>query len=229
MPGTCVIPAPLHLLWQLAATGPPDRRRMMKSLWGNGVLVLGLLALGGCQGNRPAALEAPLVVSVAQLKEGKALAYEEFTGRTAAIPIVQIKARATGYLEKVLFNDGDEVKEGQLLYQIDPRTYAATVKLARGQVANTEASLALAEAEMLRARRMLPRQAISREDFDKIAAQKQQQQAQLVSNKAALERAELDLGFCKVYAPISGRLSRTNIQIGNLVTADQTTLTTLVN
>src|SRR5262245_11877990 len=187
-----------------------------------GVLVLGLLALGGCQGNHPAALEAPLVVSVAQLKEGKALAYEEFTGRTAAIPIVEIKARATGYLEKVLFKDGDDVKVGQLLYQIDPRTYAADVEVARGALANTKASLAYADAELARARRMLPTRAMSREEYDKIAAQKQQADAQLISNKATLQRAELYLGFCKVYAPITGRISRTNFQIGNLVTADQT-------
>src|SRR5436309_15943447 len=100
----------------------------------NGVVVLGLMALAGCHSNKPAADETPLVVSVAQLKPGKALAYEEFTGRTAAIPIVDIKARATGYLEKVLFQDGDDVKAGQLLYEIDPRTYAADVKAAQGAV-----------------------------------------------------------------------------------------------
>jgi RND family efflux transporter MFP subunit len=201
----------------------------MKFRWPNGLVLLGLIALAGCHGNKPAAEEAPLVVSVAQLKPGKALAYEEFTGRTAAIPIVEIKARATGYLEKVLFKDGDDVKEGQLLYQIDPRTYAADVQVAKGNLANSEASRAYAEAELLRARRLKPGQAISREDFDKIAAQKQQAAAQVVSNKGALQRAELNLGFCKVYAPISGRISRANVQIGNLVTADQTTLTTLVN
>ncbi len=195
----------------------------------NGVVVLGLMVLAGCRANEPAAEEAPLVVSAAQLKAGKALDYEEFTGRTAAIPIVDIKARATGYLEKVLFTDGDEVKEGQLLYQIDSRTYAADVNVAKGNLANTKASLALAEANMARARAQLPARAISREDFDKFAAQQLQATAQLISARATLDRAELYLGFCKVYAPISGRISRANIQIGNLVTADQTTLTTVVS
>jgi RND family efflux transporter MFP subunit len=193
------------------------------------VVVLGLVVLAGCRSNEPAAEEPPLVVSVAQLKAGKALDYEEFTGRTAAIPIVDIKARATGYLEKVLFADGDDVKEGQLLYQVDSRTYAADVNVAKGNVASTKASLALAEADLARARIQLPARAISREDFDKFAAQQMQASAQLVSAKATLDRAELYLGFCKVYAPISGKISRTNYQIGNLVTADQTTLTTIVN
>lgn len=195
----------------------------------NGVLALGLIVLAGCRNSEPAAEEAPLVVSAAQLKAGKALPYEEATGRTAAIPIVDIKARATGYLEKVLFADGDEVKEGQLLYQIDSRTYEADVNVAKGALANTKAALALAEADLARARVQLPQRAISREDFDKYAAQQQQATAQLVSARATLDRAELYLGFCKVYAPIAGKISRSNYQIGNLVTADVTTLTTLVS
>jgi len=192
-------------------------------------LLLGLLILAGCADHRPASEEAPLDVSVAQLKSGKALSYEEFTGRTAAIPIVDIKARATGYLDKVLFTDGDDVKSGQLLYEIDPRTYKADVKTNLGIVANTEASLKLAKANLARAEELLPALAVSKQDYDTFAAQTQQYAAQLQANQATLERAELNLGFCKVYAPITGRISRTNIQAGNLVTADQTTLTTLVS
>lgn len=192
-------------------------------------LLLGLLILAGCADHRPASEEAPLDVSVAQLKSGKALSYEEFTGRTAAIPIVDIKARATGYLDKVLFTDGDDVKSGQLLYEIDPRTYKADVKTNLGIVANTEASLKLAKANLARAEELLPAHAVSKQDYDTFAAQTQQYAAQLQANQATLERAELNLGFCKVYAPITGRISRTNIQAGNLVTADQTTLTTLVS
>src|SRR5690348_6020088 len=111
----------------------------MKFRWPVGMVLGGLMVLAGCRSNKPAAEEPPLVVSVAQLKMGKALAYEEATGRTAAIPIVDIKARATGYLEKVLFKDGDDVKKGQLLYEIDPRPYAAIVKQARGNLATTQA------------------------------------------------------------------------------------------
>lgn len=195
----------------------------------NAVILVGFVFLMGCHRNNPTIEEAPLVVSVAQLNPGRALAYEEFTGRTTAIQVVDIKARATGYLEKVLFADGDEVKSGQLLYEIDPRTYEAEVKANQGSVANTEASLNLAKSNLDRAQRLLPKRAISEQDHDSYLAQTQQFTAQLVSAKAALERSELNLGFCKVYAPISGRISRSNIQAGNLVTADQTTLTTIVS
>ena len=201
----------------------------MKFLLPSSMGLLGLMVLAGCHSNKPAVEEAPLVVSVAQLKPGKALAYEEFTGRTASISTVDIKARATGYLEKVLFTDGEEVKAGQLLYEIDPRTYAAFAKAAKGAVANAQASVELADADFERGRKLMPSGGISSEDYDTRAAKKHQASAQLISNQADLERAELNLGFCKVYAPISGQISRSNIREGNLVTADQTTLTTIVS
>ena len=201
---------------------------MMKFDTQKAVVVLGTILMAGCHDNKPAVDEPLLVVSVAQLKPCKALHYEEFTGRTAAIPIVEIKPRATGYLEKVYFADGDEVKAGQLLYQIDSRTYEAEVKVNQGSVANTEASLKFAEANFDRAQHLLPKHAISEEEYERHTAEKEKYSAQLVSARGTLERSELNLGFCKVYAPIDGRISRSNVQAGNLVTADQTTLTTIV-
>ena len=99
--------------------------------------VLGLLILAGCAAGGPprGEREAP-AVSVAQVTQGEVLDYVDFTGRTEAVASVTIKARATGYLEKVLFKDGDDVKEGQLLYEIDQRTYEAEVKNAEGVLAN---------------------------------------------------------------------------------------------
>ena len=138
----------------------------MKFLLPSCVGLLGLMVLAGCHSNKPAVEEAPLVVSVAQLKPGKALAYEEFTGRTASISSVDIKARVTGYLDKVLFTDGDEVKAGQLLYEIDPRTYAAVVKAAKGVVAQAQASAELADADFDRARRLMPSGGISHEEYE---------------------------------------------------------------
>jgi pyruvate/2-oxoglutarate dehydrogenase complex dihydrolipoamide acyltransferase (E2) component len=108
-------------------------------LGGGPVLVLAL-ALVGCKGGRPAGETPEVVVSVAQLKEGDALDYEEFTGRTEAVKTVDVQARATGYLEKVLFKDGDDVKKGQLLYEIDDRTYATEVKNIEGAIARTQAA-----------------------------------------------------------------------------------------
>jgi multidrug efflux pump subunit AcrA (membrane-fusion protein) len=192
-------------------------------------LLLALVVLAGCTSHKPAAEEAMLVVSVAQLKEGKALTYEDFTGRTAAIPSVDIQARASGYLDKVLFVDGQEVKEGQLLYVIDPRPYEADVQFAKGNLASTQAKLEKANNDLARARRMTLSSAIGRQEYDQYIADKMQADAQLISNRANLKTAELNLSFCKVTAPFNGRISRTKIDAGNLVTANVTQLTSIVS
>src|SRR4051794_38154755 len=93
-----------------------------------GAAVLGLMILAGCARNRPAVEEAPLVVPVAKVEQSKVVSYEDFTGRTAAVEGVDVKARVTGYLDKVMFEDGQEVEKGQKLYQIDPRPYEAAVE-----------------------------------------------------------------------------------------------------
>ncbi len=192
------------------------------------VLLLGLAGLAGCTSRKVASEAPPLTVSVAQLVQGKALDYEDFTGRTGAIEAVDVKARVTGYLDKVLFKDGEMVKKDQVLYEIDPRTYQAKVDNARGALANTEAALQNYAADLSRARRMRVGDAIGREEYDKIQANKQQADAQLISNRAALKDALLYLSFCTVKSPITGRASRTKITAGNLVTADQTSLTSVV-
>src|SRR5262249_9980937 len=121
-------------------TGREGRAMNLPLLRLGGGLVLALaLGLVGCKAGRPAGEAPEVVVSVAQLKEGEALDYEEFTGRTEAVKTVDVKARATGYLNKVLFKDGDDVKKDQLLYEIDDRTYATEVKNIEGTIARTQA------------------------------------------------------------------------------------------
>jgi RND family efflux transporter MFP subunit len=198
-------------------------------------LVLGLcLALAGCAqppAEGPAA--APPPVTVSYPVEREVTDYADFTARTAAVDSVELRARVSGYLDRVNFEEGALVKKGDVLFKIDPRTYAAEAKAAQGAVANTQASLALAEANLDRARRLLPRQAISQQDYETYVAQKLQHAAQLISNKAALERAELNLGFTKVTAPVTGRVSRYHVTVGNLVQAGDLTggtlLTTIVS
>jgi RND family efflux transporter MFP subunit len=193
-------------------------------------LALGVvLVLAGCARQRPTAEAPPLAVTIAQLKEGKALDYEDYTGRTAAVDSVDLKPRATGYLDKVLFKDGDDIKKDQLLYVVDKRLYKAAVDNAKGALARVEATLENADADLARARRMGLGNAISREDYDKIVASKRQASADLISTKAQLEQALLNLSFCDVISPITGRLSRTKLTVGNLVTADQTSLVTIVS
>jgi RND family efflux transporter MFP subunit len=172
-------------------------------------------------------------VTVSYPVEREVTDYADFTARTSAVDSVELRARVSGYLDKVNFKEGALVKKGDVLFEIDPRTYAAEAKTAQGAVASAEASLALAEANLERARHLVPSGGMSREEGDTRAAQQRQASAQILSNKAALERAELNLGFCKVYAPLSGRVSRYYVTVGNLVQVGDlmggTLLTTIVS
>ena len=188
------------------------------------------LFLAGCA-SKPTSAEEKIAprVKISQVLEREGQHYEEFTGRTDAVESVEVKARATGYLDEVKFKDGDEVKKGQLLFVIDDRTYKADLAKAEGEVSRLQASLERYTADLDRARRMRMGDAISREDYDKTKASKEETAAGIVSAKAAVDKARLNLEFTKVYSPIDGQLSRTILTKGNLVTQDQTLLTNIVS
>jgi len=195
------------------------------------VLVVTLcLALGGCKHEPPAlAATPPPVVMVSPPVEREITDYYEYTGRTAAVDAVEIRARVSGYLVKVNFRDGAVVKKGDLLFLIDPRPFQAVLEEAKGQVAQLEARLARAEADVARDERLLPKGAASQKDLDTAIADRGEARAGIQSARAAVDRATLDLEFTKVIAPIDGRISRYLITEGNLVTADTTLLTTIVS
>src|SRR5437867_637201 len=187
------------------------------------------LALGGCQREPPAvAAIPPPVVTVSQPIEREVTDYNEYTGRTAAVEAVEIRARVSGYLVKVNFQEGSVVKKGDLLFQIDPRPFQAVLDEAKGQVAQLEARLARAEADVARDERLLPKGAASQKDLDTAIADRGEARAGIQSARAAVDRAALDLEFTKVTAPISGRISRYLITEGNLVN-NSTLLTTIVS
>ncbi|HEX4073302.1 MAG TPA: efflux RND transporter periplasmic adaptor subunit [Planctomycetaceae bacterium] len=155
--------------------------------------------------------------------------YEDYTGRTAAIESVDIIARVTGYLEKIFFHEGTEVNTGTVLYEIDPRPYQAAYDQAKAQVAQNEASLKLAQSNVVRYEQAFKGKAVTAQDVETYRTQAAQAAATLQGSKASLETANLNLEWTKVRAPISGRLSETLVSIGNLVNADQTKLTTMVS
>jgi RND family efflux transporter MFP subunit len=194
-------------------------------------LLIGLLVLAGCSGSsqETAVLPEPKVSVSTPIVRDDIEDAEYYTGRTKATDSVQVKARATGYLEKILFEAGAEVKKGQLLFQIDDRTYKADLEKARADVTRLEASVERFASDLNRARRMRMGDAVSREEFDKISAHRDESAALLVGAKATAKRQELNLGFTKVYAPIDGKISQYNVTVGNLVTQDQTTLTSIVS
>src|SRR5438552_9133714 len=188
------------------------------------------LALAGCKRQPPAlAATPPPVVVVSQPVQREITDYYEYTGRTAAKEAVEVRARVSGYLVKVNFQEGAVVKKGDLLFQIDPRPFQAVLEEAKGQVAQLEARLARAEADVARDERLLPKGAASQKDLDTANADRGEARAGIQSARAAVDRAALDLEFTQVTAPISGRISRYLLTEGNLVTMDSTLLTTIVS
>jgi membrane fusion protein, multidrug efflux system len=195
------------------------------------VVLWGILCIvGGCKSAPPPMTSVPLpTVTTSQPVERAVIDYDEYTGRTAAVEEVEVRARVSGYLNKVNFKEGSEVQKGDLLFVIDPRPFQTVLDAAMGQVAQWDAKRARAEADVARTQRLLPRGAASQKDLDTAMADLNEARAAIQSGQAAVNRAILDLEFTKVTAPISGRISRTFITEGNLVNADATVLTTIVS
>jgi RND family efflux transporter MFP subunit len=198
-------------------------------------LLLGVcLGLTGCARTHQEAApaEAP-PVTVSYPVQRYVTDHAVFTARTAAVDSVEVRARVSGYLDRVNFKEGALVKKGDVLFEIDPRTYQAVLKVAEGNLKATEARIEFLTLELRRARRMLARSAISREEFDKIGSDYNQTVAQLAATKATVERTRLDVHFTRVTAPVSGRISRYNVTVGNLVQGGDLTggtlLTTIVS
>jgi RND family efflux transporter MFP subunit len=196
--------------------------------WLCGVLLLSLMVLG-CGGRLPvvAPTTAPEVV-VGQPVVKVVVDYEDFQGQTRAVADVEVRARVTGYLEKVLFTEGTEVKKGAPLFVIDPRPYAALLHSAEASFAQDRATLDLAKTEFARAEQLMPKNAIAGTDYDQAKNAVEVAKARIKSSEAAVETAKLNLDFCSIFAPVDGRISRQLIDPGNMVQADQTALTTIV-
>ena len=174
----------------------------------------------------------PPSVSVAAPVEREVTDFDEYTGRITAVEEVEVRARVRGYLVKINFTEGAEVKEGDVLFEIDPRPFQAELDAAKGQVAQWEAKLARAEADVARYERLLPKGAASQKDLDAAIADRGEARAAIQSALAAVKRAALDVEFSKVTAPIGGRVGRASVTKGNLVNAsagEATLLTKIVS
>ena len=155
--------------------------------------------------------------------------YEEFIGHTDAIFSVEVRARVTGYLDKVNFNDGDEIEKGAMLFEIDARPYKAEFDRAEASLQQGEARLTRLSADHKRGDRLFKQGAIGLEEYDRINGDFAEGKAAIGMATATVDRAKLDLDFTRVTAPIGGRLSRRMVDPGNLVKADETLLTTIVS
>ncbi len=172
-----------------------------------------------------------LVVPVSRPVQRRITEFMDYTGRTAAINSVDIRPRVTGYLVKMPFKEGADVKEGELLFQIDPRPYQSLVDQAQAQVTLAQARLRLARSNNARVRELARREpgATSQQELETYLAQEIEADASVKAAQATLSVYKLNLSFCDIHSPISGRVSRYYYTLGNLVNQDQTTLTTVVS
>lgn len=207
-----------------------------RSLWSKPLFALAVgsttLLLSGCdKPAQPPAASAP-PVTVANPVKKTVTDWDEFTGRFDAIEQVQVRARVTGFVTGVEFKDGAIVKTGDLLYVIDPRQYEAAAEQARGQLADAKAKVDLAERELSRAETLVKTSAVSESVVDQRRQTLSAAQAATMQAEGALKRADLDVEFTKVRAPIDGRVSRHLVTVGNLVQGSEsgaTLLTTIVS
>lgn len=193
--------------------------------WG----IFALLVIGGCGHKAPPATPPAPTVSVAVPIARDVVDHEEFIGRTDAVSRVDIRARVSGYLVQVNFKDGDIVKANDLLYQIDPRPFEDDLAMAKGNVERLDAQKKLLDIQVDRYRKLAEKGAASQQDLDQYRAQQAENIGALKSAQAQVARAQLNLDFTRITAPIAGRLSRTFLTAGNLVNADATLLTTLMS
>jgi RND family efflux transporter MFP subunit len=189
------------------------------------LLVCGAAVAGCNQGPPPMPPMAPPDVEVEPAVEQTVTEYEVFYGKTAAEKEVDVRAHVSGYLDKILFKDGAEVRANDVLFQIDPRPLEAELERTEAMVAVAEAHLQRLEYDYGRASRLLASKGMSREDYDKAAGDLAEARATLKASRAARNTAKLNLDYSHVTAPVSGRISRRFIDIGNMIKADDTSLT----
>jgi membrane fusion protein, multidrug efflux system len=171
----------------------------------------------------------PPEVSVAQVVSRDVRQWDEFTGRVSAVETVELRPRVSGYVERVAYEEGQEVRKGDLLFLIDQRSYRTAFDRARADLERARSEAKLAASEFVRAQTLVDARAISGEEFDARKAAATQGNAAVRAAEAALDRARLDLEFTEVRAPIDGRAGRAVVTVGNLAQADSTLLTTLVS
>lgn len=191
----------------------------------------GVVLASGCSETTNAVAAAPETV-VAQVISRRITDWDEFTGRFQAVESVEVRPRASGYIDQVLFREGQLVKKDEVLFVIDRRPYQADYDRARAGLALANSQYELAKLEAERVQKLKDSGAVSREELDQRLSLLSQQEAGVTGAKAALDSAALMLSFTKVIAPIDGRVSRAEVTRGNLVTGGNeggTLLTTIVS
>lgn len=188
-----------------------------------GVLFASMLIAGCSKPKTAPPPSGPPEVGIIVVKEGKVSLTTELSGRTTPQLIAEVRPQVSGIIKKMLFTEGRDVKAGQTLYQIDPASIEAAYASAKASQAKVEASLASMRLTEERYRDLVKIKAVSQQDYDNASAGLKQAEAELAFAKAAVETVRINLAYTKVTAPISGRIGRSNVTVGALVTANQPT------
>jgi membrane fusion protein (multidrug efflux system) len=180
------------------------------------VCVFMAIVLTGCeqkvQGPPPA-----IPVSVITLEQRDVPVYSEWVGQTRGGEEVEIRSRVEGYIDRVVYQQGTYVRRGQVLYVIDPLQYAANVNVASGQLAEAEANLARAEQDVARYTPLVEQNAISRQEYETAVQMAKASRAAVQAMRGGVQKAQVELGYCTVTAPIDGLAGKTTVEVGDLV------------
>lgn len=191
-----------------------------------------IVASGVCCGHDDprtgAAVAQSVEVGTVEIQPRRVQLTTELPARIAAVRAGEVRARVTGIVQKRLYTEGADVREGQALFQIDPAPYKAALQQARAQLAGAEAQAGTARLLAERDARLIKKSAISRQDFDNAIAQEKTALANIDAARAQVTQARLNVGYTRVYAPISGRTGRSDVTVGTLVQQSQATLLTTV-
>ncbi len=198
--------------WKSKSHSTPPSRLMLLV----GLAILAALN-AGCSSSAKTNAPAPAEVNVAEVICKQIGDSDEFTGRLEAVHAVEVRPRVSGYLQSVHFKEGEIVREGALLFQIDPRPFQAEVDRLKGELSQAKAQRSRAQSDFERAERLHNNDGMSAEEYDRRAAVRNEAEARIASTEAALRGAELNLEFTRVTAPITGRVGRAEITEGNLV------------
>lgn len=203
--------------------------RTLKALALGSIALVVLMACSDENSQVPQEVQNLPQVTVAQVISERITEWDEFTGRLQAPQTVELTPRVSGYIDAVTFSEGSLVKKGQLLFVIDDRALSAEVARLKAELRSAQSATDLAKANYLRGQQLSSQKAMSAELLDSRRAAQMQAEASVASVQAALTRAELDLSYTKIKAPIDGRISYAKITAGNFVTAGQSKLTQIVS
>lgn len=192
-------------------------------------LAIAFLATFGCHvEQKQADPPPPMTVFWVSPSSDQVTEFEEFTGRTAATQVIELRARVSGYLTRINFEDGAKVEKDEVLFKIDDRPFVAEEQRTGAAVSQYEARIKRLTSQLQRAQELLDRKATSQDEFDTAKYDLDEATANLAAARAAHELAALNVQFTTIKAPLAGRIGRRLLDVGNLVMADQTSLATIV-